>query len=175
MIEGRVVIIPFLEGRKNSQGRMIVPNMDAIMKRWLDRHPEHRNLESTFNTIKATTYLDDGTPTVLVRISAVVCDALAEYDYRQDIDLYREFLMSDPDERNPAPYKMWMEQCEAIPQIEFRTELPKFVAEIKNLFEPWRITEFFETPRRLGALGHASDESGHIDDFFHIGELLQVA
>lgn len=32
MIEGRVVIIPFLEGRKNSQGRMIVPNMDAIQK-----------------------------------------------------------------------------------------------------------------------------------------------
>ena len=75
MIEGRVVIIPFLEGKKNSQGRMIEPNMDTILKRWMDRHPEHRHLESTFNTIKAKAYLD-GSPTVLVCITAAVCDAL---------------------------------------------------------------------------------------------------
>ena len=36
-----------------------------------------------------------------------------------------------------------------------------FIAKIKDIFEPWQIAEFFETPRRLGALGHTADEEGH--------------
>ena len=43
----------------------------------------------------------------------------------------------------------------------WRAEVPHFIARIKAIFEPWQIAEFFETPRRLGALGHASDEEGH--------------
>jgi hypothetical protein len=35
------------------------------------------------------------------------------------------------------------------------------VTEIKTIFEPWQIAEFFETPRRLGVLGHVADEEGH--------------
>ena len=40
-------------------------------------------------------------------------------------------------------------------------EIPHFIAKIKEIFEPWQIAEFFETPRRLGALGHAGDEEAH--------------
>ncbi len=29
------------------------------------------------------------------------------------------------------------------------------------MFEPWQISEFFETPRRLDSLGHVADEEGH--------------
>jgi hypothetical protein len=43
----------------------------------------------------------------------------------------------------------------------WRQAVPEFVAEIKSIFEPWQLAEFLDTPRRLGALGHASSEEGH--------------
>ena len=87
-------------------------------------------------------------------------------------------------------HKIWIDQCEAAEQIEadygtekalgyligekflnfleaaesqpdWRAEIPAFVAKIKEIFKPWQIAEFLETARRLGALGHASDEEGH--------------
>ena len=88
------------------------------------------------------------------------------------------------------PHKTWIEQCEAARGTEdefgtdkalkylveekfinfleaaednadFRADIPPFVAEIKRIFEPWQLAEYLDTPRRLGALGHASDEEGH--------------
>jgi hypothetical protein len=44
---------------------------------------------------------------------------------------------------------------------QWRQAIPSFVAEIKALFEPSPLAEFLNTPRRLGALGHASSEAGH--------------
>jgi len=44
---------------------------------------------------------------------------------------------------------------------EWREAIPAFVAEIKAMFEPWQLADFLNTPRRLGALGHASTEEGH--------------
>ena len=43
----------------------------------------------------------------------------------------------------------------------WRAEIPTFIAEIKDIFEPWQLREFFDTPHRLGALGHTADEEGH--------------
>ena len=44
---------------------------------------------------------------------------------------------------------------------EWRAEVPKFIAKIKKIFEPWQIAQFFAVPRRLGVLGHTTDEEGH--------------
>ena len=44
---------------------------------------------------------------------------------------------------------------------EWREAIPVFVAEIKAIFETWKLAEFLNTPRRLGALGHATTEEGH--------------
>jgi len=44
---------------------------------------------------------------------------------------------------------------------EWREAIPAFVAEIKGIFETWKLAEFLNTPRRLGALGHATTEEGH--------------
>ena len=44
---------------------------------------------------------------------------------------------------------------------EWRDAIPAFVAEIKAIFETWKLAEFLNTPRRLGALGHATTEEGH--------------
>lgn len=43
----------------------------------------------------------------------------------------------------------------------WRRAIPDFVTEIMEIFEPWQLAEFLDTPRRLGALGHASTEEGH--------------
>ncbi|MBI4481542.1 MAG: hypothetical protein HY652_01495 [Acidobacteria bacterium] len=37
---------------------------------------------------------------------------------------------------------------------EFAAELPKFVAEVKRIFEPQEIREYLENIRRVGAFGH---------------------
>jgi hypothetical protein len=36
----------------------------------------------------------------------------------------------------------------AADDLEFRAELPDFVAEIKTLFEPWQLAEYLETVRQ---------------------------
>ena len=84
-------------------------------------------------------------------------------------------------------HAVWQEQCDAARNIKGRfgsekalgyllgekllnflrvakdrpaiaTELPKFVAEIKTVFEPWEIREYLSGVRRLGALGHVMGE-----------------
>jgi hypothetical protein len=44
---------------------------------------------------------------------------------------------------------------------EWRQAMPAFVAEIKSIFEAWKLADFLNTPRRLGALGHVADDEGH--------------
>jgi hypothetical protein len=36
----------------------------------------------------------------------------------------------------------------------YRNEVAGFVAEIKNIFEPWQLAEYLNTARRLGPTGH---------------------
>jgi hypothetical protein len=40
MIIGRVLIIPFLEGKLNVDGQLVEPDIDSIFAKWLGRHPE---------------------------------------------------------------------------------------------------------------------------------------
>jgi hypothetical protein len=44
---------------------------------------------------------------------------------------------------------------------EWRDAIPAFVAGIRDLFEPWQLAEYLNTPRRLGVLGHTADDEGH--------------
>ena len=41
---------------------------------------------------------------------------------------------------------------------DLATELPKFVAEVQSVFEPWEIREYLSGVRRLGATGHVLSE-----------------
>ena len=45
---------------------------------------------------------------------------------------------------------------------EWQTEIPGFVAAIKDIFEPWQLAEYLDAPRRLGDLGHDADEEAHL-------------
>lgn len=85
------------------------------------------------------------------------------------------------------PHRIWIEQCEAARGIrdgfgtekalgyligekllnfirvainnpDFEGELPNFVAEIKIIFDPWEVHEYFENLRRVGIFGHVGSD-----------------
>jgi hypothetical protein len=190
MTTGRIVIIPFLQGKLNFDGTVTEPDIEAILERWLERHPEFRGRD--FHIIRGkTTLVEEGIETDLVRVTAAVSPDLENYDPTEDADLYEEFLAEEEGSSPPPLFrKIWIDQCEAAEQIEadygtekalgyligekllnflevaerkpeWRAEVPLFIAKIKDIFEPWQIAEFLETPRRLGTLGHTADEEGH--------------
>ena len=48
MVEGRIVIIPFLHGKLDSDGTVVEPDIEAILEKWLERHPEFRGRQFHF-------------------------------------------------------------------------------------------------------------------------------
>jgi hypothetical protein len=172
LTEGRIVIIPFLHGKLSADGSLVEPDMDDILEKWLQRHPQFRGRE--FHVIRAKMTLEeDDTETDLVRVTVDFSPDLADYDPNEDADLYEKFLA---DERNSSPpkfHKIWIEQCEAAQGIEddfgtqkaleylvgekflnfleaadanadFRAEIPAFVARIKEIFEPWQLAGIWD-------------------------------
>lgn len=189
--ERRIVIIPFLQGKLGFDGTVREPDIEAILEEWLERHPEFRGRKFHVIRGKTTVVEDEECiETALVRVTTDFTPDLEDYDPAEDTDLYEEFLVEKDNTRPPIPRKIWVQQCEAAEGIEadyglekalgyligekllnflevaetkpeWQAEVPLFIARIKGIFEPWQIAEFFETPRRLGALGHTADEEGH--------------
>ena len=52
MTQGRVVIIPFLHGKLTADGKVVEPDIDAILEKWLERHPEFRGPARDFRVIR---------------------------------------------------------------------------------------------------------------------------
>jgi len=191
MADGRIVIIPFLHGRVGVDGTLVEPAIEDILEKWLERHPEFRDPKWDLKIIRGTMHLvEEDLTTDLVRVTARFCPELAGYDPADDADLYEEFLAESDSSGPPEFRKIWIEQCEAAERIEadygsekamgyligekllnflevaetdpeWRAEIPQFIARIKDIFAEWQITEFFETARRLGALGHTADAEAH--------------
>jgi hypothetical protein len=166
MTEGRIVIIPFLHGKLAPDGTLIEPDIDGILKKWLERHPQFRGRQ--FHVINT-----GGNEDCLVRVTADFSPDLAAYNPAEDADLYYEFLAKS--EGSPPRFQnIWIEQCEAAKQIEtefgtqkaldylvgekflnfleaaetdasFRSEIPEFVAGIKGIFERWQLAQYVET------------------------------
>ena len=89
MVEGRIVIIPFLQGKLNFDGTVTEPDIDAILEKWLERHPEFRGRE--FHVIRGKTTLvedDESVETDLVRVTTDFTPDLEDYDPAEDADLY---------------------------------------------------------------------------------------
>ncbi len=176
MAEGRIVIIPFLQGKVNFDGTVTKPDIEAILAKWLARHPEFQGPERDYRIIRALSNFEDGIDVGLVRVTAAVSPDLANYDPAQDADLYEDFLAEKKDSLRPQFHKIWIEQCEATKGIEdefgtqkaleylvgerfldfleaaetnadFRAEIPAFVAEIKKIFERWQLAQYLETAR----------------------------
>ena len=58
-MEGRVVIIPFLQGKRNFDGTVTEPDIEAILDRWLERHPEFQGPERDYQIIRAQNFMLD--------------------------------------------------------------------------------------------------------------------
>jgi hypothetical protein len=70
MPEGRIVIIPFLQGKLNFDGTVTEPEIDAILEKWLERPPEFRGRD--FHVIRGKTTIvedEDIVETSLVRVT----------------------------------------------------------------------------------------------------------
>ena len=96
MTEGRIVIIPFLHGKLDADGSLIEPDIDDILEKWLQRHPEFRGRK--FHTIRGRMTLmtdDDSIDTDLVRVTVDFSPDLEHYDPAEDADLYEEFLADE--------------------------------------------------------------------------------
>jgi len=191
MADGRIVIIPFLHGRVGVDGTLVEAPIEDILEKWLERHPEFRGRKWGLKIIRGTMHLmEEGITTDLVRVTAKYCSELADYNPADDADLYEEFLAEKETSEPPEFHKIWIKQCEATEQIEadygtekamgyligekllnflqvaetkpeWRAEIPQFIARIKEIFAEPQIAEYFETPRRLGALGHVADAESH--------------
>jgi len=117
MVEGRIVIIPFLQGKLNFDGTVTEPDIDSILERWLERHSEFRGRD--FHVIRGkTTLVDEDVETDLVRVTTDFSPDLEDYDPADDADLYEEFLVETEDSAPPIPRKIWVQQCEAAEGIE---------------------------------------------------------
>ena len=57
MVEGRVVIIPFLQGKRDFDGSVTEPDIEAILDRWLERHPEFQGPERDYRIIWGRAHL----------------------------------------------------------------------------------------------------------------------
>ncbi|MEI8373329.1 MAG: hypothetical protein WCJ35_10915 [Planctomycetota bacterium] len=167
---GRIVIIPFIEGKVGPDGRLVEPDINAILEKWLQRHPEFRGRK--FHIIRT-----GGNETCLVRVTTDESPDLADYDPAEDADLYDEFVAKS--EGSPAAefHKIWIDQCKAARGIEdefgtdkalkylieekfidfleaaetdgaFRAEIPTFVDEIQTIFEPWQLRECLDKARQ---------------------------
>ena len=172
---GRIVIIPFLRGKLNPDGTLIEPDIDAILERWLERHPEFRARK--FHIIKT-----GGNETCLVRVTTDETPDLADYDPAEDADLYNQYVAESEETASPTfEREIWIVQCEMARVIEnefgtdkalkylveqkfinfleaaetdadFRAEIPAFVAEIKTIFEPWQLAQCLENGTGDGAI-----------------------
>ena len=59
MVEGRIVIIPFLQGKLNFDGTVTERDIEAILEKWLERHPEFRGRD--FHVVRGkTTLVEEG-------------------------------------------------------------------------------------------------------------------
>jgi hypothetical protein len=176
LTKGRIVIIPFLHGKLTADGKLIEPNIEAILEKWLERHPQFRGSERDYRIIRAETSLPEGTATDLVRVTAEFTPDLADYDPADDADLYDEFLAENDGSSSTEQHKIWIEQFEAAENIEgdfgtqkaleylvgdkflnfleaaetdkdFQSEIPAFVAKIKTIFERWQLAQYLETAK----------------------------
>ena len=123
MVEGRVVIIPFLKGKVNFDGTVTEPDIEAILDRWLERHPEFQGPDRDYRIIRARNFMlddddEENIETGLVRVTAAASPDLERYDPAEDADLYEEFLAESEPSAPREFHKIWIDQCEAAEQIE---------------------------------------------------------
>jgi len=75
----------------------------------------------------------------LCEIWKELCDAARQIEAEFDTEKALDYLIEEK-------FLSFLEAAET--DAEFRAEIPAFVAEIKTIFEPWKLAEHLETARQ---------------------------
>ncbi len=91
----RVEIIPPIHGKVTAAHKISEPDIQWIIERWLERHPE---IVPERDRIRVTTgqwTTNEGLKTEVMRATVLASDRIADYDPTADEDLYRYWLAED--------------------------------------------------------------------------------
>ncbi len=91
----RITIIPYIHGKIGRDGRLREPDLDWIIERWLERHPQVKKRQRDIRVVRGTRSLQAGMKTDLIHVSIIAGDDVAGYEPAQDEDLYVYFLADD--------------------------------------------------------------------------------
>ena len=84
----RVTIIPRIHGKITKDGKVSEPDIQWIMEKWLERHPEFKNRTQDIAAIHGQWHTREGYRTEVVTVTISPGDDIAGYYPAQDVDLY---------------------------------------------------------------------------------------
>jgi hypothetical protein len=90
--EKRVEIVPFIHGKITTDGNVSEPDVQWMVNRWFERHPEFAAHRPDVRITRGTTTTKEGLRTDLIRATVLDTGDLGDYDPNADKDLYEYFL-----------------------------------------------------------------------------------
>jgi hypothetical protein len=91
----RVTIIPRIHGKITNDGKISEPDIQSIMEKWLERHPEFKSRTKDMAAFRGQRHTREGYRTEVVSVSIVAGEDIAGYDPAQDVDLYEYYLADE--------------------------------------------------------------------------------
>ncbi len=91
----RVTIIPRIHGKITKDGKASEPDIQWIVEKWLDRHPEFKTRTKDIRAVRGQWHTRDGYRTEVVSVSITPGDDIAGYDPAEDVDLYEYYLADE--------------------------------------------------------------------------------
>ncbi len=88
----RITIIRHLHGKVTRDGKLSEPDIDWIMEKWLERHPEIKKRTQDIRVVRGTMTLPQGVKTDLIHATIIAGEDIDGYDPAQDQDLYLYYL-----------------------------------------------------------------------------------
>jgi len=93
--EKRVTIVPRIHGKITSDGKASEPDIQWIMEKWLERHPEFKARTKDIRAIRGQWHTREGYRTDVIKVTITPGDDIAGYDPADDVDLYEYYLADE--------------------------------------------------------------------------------
>ena len=93
--EKRITIIPRIHGKITRDGKASEPDIEWIMDKWLERHPELKKRTEDIRALHGKWHTREGYRTEVVSVSITLGDDIAGYDPAEDVDLYEYYLADE--------------------------------------------------------------------------------
>ena len=94
----RVTIIPRIHGKITKDGKISEPDIQWIMEKWIERHPEFKARTKDMAAVRGQWHTREGYRTEVVSVLITPGDDIAGYAPAQDADLYEYYLADESQE-----------------------------------------------------------------------------